>query len=94
MPFNLFDLHCHLLYGVDDGAISLEESLRAVRIACEEENPPYCFYPHYTPGKLSGEKEVILRRMKEIRKLLKMQGLRGSSITAAMKYSMFPAWAS
>ena len=60
MPFNLFDLHCHLLYGVDDGAISLEESLRAVRIACEEGIRHIVFTPHYTPGKLSGEKEVIL----------------------------------
>lgn len=33
MPLGLFDLHCHLLYGIDDGAVSLEESLRAVQMA-------------------------------------------------------------
>lgn len=77
MPFNLFDLHCHLLYGVDDGAISLEESLRAVRIACEEGIRHIVFTPHYTPGKLSGEKEVILRRMKEIREAAENAGIEG-----------------
>ena len=36
MPLGLFDLHCHLLYGIDDGAVSLEESLRAVQMAWDE----------------------------------------------------------
>lgn len=77
MSLNLFDLHCHLLYGVDDGAVSLEDSLRAVRIASEEGIGYIVFTPHYTPGKLSEEKEVILRRMKEIREAAENAGIEG-----------------
>lgn len=31
----MYDLHCHILFGVDDGADSAEESLRMARIAAE-----------------------------------------------------------
>lgn len=77
MSLKLFDLHCHLLYGVDDGAVSLEDSIRAIRIASEEGIGHIVFTPHYTPGKLSEKKEVIVRRMKEIREAAENAGIEG-----------------
>lgn len=77
MALNLFDLHCHLLYGVDDGSASLDESLRAIRISREEGIGHIVFTPHYTPGKPSEKKEVILRRMKKIREAAGNAGIEG-----------------
>ena len=77
MPLGLFDLHCHLLYGIDDGAVSLEESLRAVQMAWDEGISHIVFTPHYTPGKVSAEKEVILERINEVREAAENAGIQG-----------------
>ena len=77
MPLGLFDLHCHLLYGIDDGAVSLEESLRAVQMAWDEGISHIVFTPHYTPGKVSAEKEVILERINEVKEAAENAGIQG-----------------
>ena len=77
MPLGLFDLHCHLLYGIDDGAVSLEESLRAVQMAWDEGISHIVFTPHYTPGKVSAEKEVIVKRMNEVKEAAENAGIQG-----------------
>ena len=77
MPLGLFDLHCHLLYGIDDGAVSLEESLRAVQMAWDEGISHIVFTPHYTPGKVSAEKEAIVKRMNEVKEAAENAGIQG-----------------
>lgn len=42
----LYDIHCHLIPGVDDGAQSMEESLDALRMEYEEGIRHVIFTPH------------------------------------------------
>ncbi len=42
----MYDLHCHILFGVDDGADSAEESIRMARIACESGTKGIAATPH------------------------------------------------
>ncbi len=42
----MYDLHCHILFGVDDGADSAEESVRMARIACESGTRGIAATPH------------------------------------------------
>ena len=44
---NLFDIHCHILPGVDDGSPNLETSLEMLRIAYEDGTRDIILTPHY-----------------------------------------------
>jgi len=48
--YNLIDLHCHILPGVDDGAQSLEESLSMAREAVEDGIHTIVVTPHSLNG--------------------------------------------
>lgn len=41
------DMHCHLLYGVDDGAESMDASLELLRLEYEDGVRTVCLTPHY-----------------------------------------------
>lgn len=45
-----YDIHCHLIPGVDDGSESIEESLAALRQECEEGVRSVICTPHIAPG--------------------------------------------
>jgi protein-tyrosine phosphatase len=46
----LIDLHCHLLYGIDDGAADLKESLEMARLSVAEGVSVIACTPHMFPG--------------------------------------------
>lgn len=48
---NLFDIHCHILPGVDDGSKDLETSLEMLRIAYEDGTRDIILTPHYMLGR-------------------------------------------
>lgn len=76
MPLGYFDLHCHLLFGIDDGAASLEESVRAVQMAWAEGIRHIVFTPHYTPGSGAVKKEEIARRIETVKEAAKQAGIK------------------
>ena len=43
------DLHCHILYGVDDGAETIEEARALIDHAYSSGTRVICFTPHYNP---------------------------------------------
>lgn len=43
------DLHCHILYGVDDGAKTIEEARALIDDAYSFGTRTICFTPHYNP---------------------------------------------
>lgn len=56
---NIYDMHCHILYGVDDGSKSLEQSLRMVDIAYEEGIRNIILTPHYNPRMWTFDIQVV-----------------------------------
>ena len=48
MPY-FFDMHCHMLCGVDDGAGSSEERFAMLEMAYEDGIRAICLTPHYSP---------------------------------------------
>jgi len=46
---DLIDIHCHILPGVDDGAKSMEESLKMLQIAQENAIRTIIVTPHNKP---------------------------------------------
>ena len=46
----LFDIHCHILPGVDDGSRNIETSLEMIDIAYSEGTRRIILTPHYILG--------------------------------------------
>lgn len=46
----LADIHCHALYGIDDGAANIETSLAMIKKNYDDGVRLMCLTPHYNPG--------------------------------------------
>ena len=57
----LVNLHCHMLYGVDDGAKSPEMMIRMIDTAYKSGVRTICMTPHYNPAYFKCPREVIVR---------------------------------
>ena len=55
----MVDIHCHLLYGVDDGAGTIEESVAMLGEAKEQGIQAMILTPHYRHGMFAYPKEEI-----------------------------------
>lgn len=62
-----FDIHSHILPGVDDGAESLEEAMSMIEIAYKEGTRNIFLTPHYEKGKNSYTKEELNTRFEELK---------------------------
>lgn len=60
------DIHCHLLFGVDDGPETMEESARMLRYAKEQGIRRVIATPHYRHGMFSHSKERIEAGMNQL----------------------------
>lgn len=56
----MVDIHCHLLYGVDDGPQAMEESVKMLKSAAEQGITDIILTPHYRRGMFKFEKETVL----------------------------------
>ena len=60
-----FDIHSHILPGVDDGAQTLEEAMSMIDVAYGEGTRRLILTPHYTRGKNRYTKEELHNRFEE-----------------------------
>jgi protein-tyrosine phosphatase len=61
------DLHSHILYGLDDGAQSLEESLEMAREAISAGIRAVVCTPHYIAGSFENDHRVVIEAVSEFR---------------------------
>ena len=64
----MIDIHNHSLYGVDDGAKSLEESIEMICTARKQGIDTIILTPHYRHGMFPYQKEVIEEHFEELKK--------------------------
>ncbi len=62
------DIHSHVLFGVDDGAKTIEESLELLRLVKSQGTDAIIATPHFFPNKetASAKKDIIIRNHKEL----------------------------
>lgn len=69
---NLTDIHAHIIYGVDDGARTLEESLKLISMAAEQGIKKIIATPHTMPEITSDE---IVKKLNIIKSKVKEENI-------------------
>ena len=69
----MFDIHSHIIYGVDDGARTLEEASELVAMDMAEGAEAVIATPHYYLERPT-DPEVIRIRLEELRRHLRETG--------------------
>lgn len=71
----MYDIHNHLIYGVDDGSASMEESITMINQMIESGYCGAIATPHYDKGRFVVEADVVRDKVSEIRKELEIRGI-------------------
>lgn len=69
------DLHCHLLWGIDDGAKTEEDSIAMGRALSSVGFRHVACSPHARPEFASNDRALSLRRLEEVQALLDREGI-------------------
>lgn len=70
---NLSDIHCHILYGVDDGAQNKEQAFHMLELAYDEGIRNIILTPHYRKTYEDGEKATIERHFQVLKAYVEQQ---------------------
>lgn len=79
----MIDIHCHLLYGVDDGAATIEESVKMLQHAKQQGITAMILTPHYRHGMFAHPSETIAAHFS---KLLPLAGRLGIELALGTEY--------
>lgn len=79
----MVDIHCHLLYGVDDGAATIEESVKMLQHAKNQGVTAIILTPHYRHGMFAHPNEKIAAHFSE---LLPLAGQLGIELALGTEY--------
>ena len=85
IPSDHIDFHSHLLYGIDDGAATFEDTLGLVKSMNNFGITQITTTPHVMNHVWENTSEIIINRQNEVNDLLKKEGL-NLTIKAAAEY--------
>ncbi len=77
----MIDLHNHILYGQDDGAETLEESIAMCRISYHDGVRTIVATPHILPGIYENDRSTILSQVAQLNNALKKLSVQSSEFT-------------
>ncbi len=72
----MVDLHSHIIYDVDDGSKSIEESIDIIKEASEKGITDMVATPHYMKGAMVSTPETINEKLNILREKLKEENVR------------------
>lgn len=87
IPDNHIDIHSHLLFGIDDGAQTFEDTLSLIKSLMNIGIKQFITTPHVMQHVWENTSESILNRQNDVNKLLKEQGI-NVPLKAAAEYLM------
>ena len=82
----MYDLHCHLLPGIDDGANHLDDSLALAAMAAADGVRGVVLTPHVHPGRWENTKAIINDLSMDLAQLF------GLDIDGALVLGNFICW--
>ena len=68
--YELIDIHCHVLPGIDDGAADFEESQRMLCMAAEDGISRIIVTPHFKSRRTSADKEMVQKLVMQLQEWL------------------------
>lgn len=71
----MIDLHTHFIPNVDDGADSIEETIRMAKAAVDEGVSHAVLTPHHNRYWVTNEKDKVIRLTKEVEKAIQAVGI-------------------
>lgn len=71
----MYDIHCHVLCGIDDGASNLGDSLEICRASYNDGIKTIIATPHYIDGESEADKSKILGQVLLLNQELKNEGI-------------------
>jgi protein-tyrosine phosphatase len=66
----LWDMHCHVLYGVDDGSKDVDMTKRMLDVYHKEGIENIIVTPHFNPGVWHKDKAALTERFEEVKKMV------------------------
>lgn len=66
----MYDIHSHLLFGIDDGPATIEDTLNLVEAAINEGITHAVLTPHHHNGMFKNEKERVLKKYEHLQSVL------------------------
>lgn len=69
----MIDIHCHILYGLDDGSKELSDSLDLAKAAVEEGITKIIATPHHKNNQYENSKSIILEKVNELNEVLQKE---------------------
>lgn len=71
----MIDIHCHILPGIDDGAVTMEDSLVMARAAVKEGITTIIATPHHKNNQFINPKSSILTKVNDLNTVLKQENI-------------------
>jgi protein-tyrosine phosphatase len=83
---NCIDYHCHLLPGLDDGAVDMAEAIAMARILAEAGFSEVCCTPHSIPGLYETSPDIVRETLYALRWALDQAGIHLTIIAGTEYY--------
>ena len=70
------DMHCHILPGVDDGSVNIDQTIKMMQVAYNDGTRGMIATPHYHIGRMAADRSECEKRLEDIKKRAKETGLK------------------